>query len=61
VDSLIGKQGVVIKQLEHFSIGHVKVKGQIWSAKPSEDITIPEGETVEVVKIDGVKLIVKQV
>lgn len=61
VDSLIGKQGVVIKKLEPFTMGQVKVKGQIWSAKPSESEEISEGATVEVVKIDGVKLIVKQV
>lgn len=59
VDSLIGKQGVVIKKLEPFTMGHVKVKGQIWSAKPVDDVEIPEGTTVEVVRIDGVKLIVK--
>lgn len=61
VDSLIGKQGVVIKKLEPFSMGQVKVKGQIWSAKPAENNEILEGATVEVIKIDGVKLIVKQV
>jgi membrane protein implicated in regulation of membrane protease activity len=61
VDSLIGKQGVVIKTLEPFTMGHVKVKGQIWSAKPSDDEIIAEGETVEVVEIDGVKLIVKKI
>lgn len=59
VDSLIGKEGVVIKELSMFSMGQVKIKGQIWSAKPNEDITISEGTHVEVVRIDGVKLIVK--
>ncbi len=59
VDSLIGKQGIVIKELELFSMGQVNVKGQIWSAKPEQDEIIPEGSHVEVVRIDGVKLIVK--
>jgi membrane protein implicated in regulation of membrane protease activity len=59
VDSLIGKEGIVIKELEQFSLGQVNVKGQIWSAKPDQDITIPKGAKVEVVRIDGVKLIVK--
>ncbi|MBN2794817.1 MAG: NfeD family protein [Clostridia bacterium] len=59
VDSLIGKEGIVIKELQPFTMGQVNVKGQIWSAKPELDITIPEGTRVEVVSIDGVKLIVK--
>jgi membrane protein implicated in regulation of membrane protease activity len=59
VDSLIGKEGIVIKELEPFALGQVNVKGQIWSAKPDQDVTIPEGSHVEVVRIDGVKLIVK--
>lgn len=59
VDSLIGKEGIVIKQLEPFTMGHVNVKGQIWSAKPDQDVTIVEGTKVEVVRIEGVKLIVK--
>jgi membrane protein implicated in regulation of membrane protease activity len=59
VDSLIGKEGIVIKKLEPFSMGQVNVKGQIWSAKPEQDVTIEEGSRVEVVRIDGVKLIVK--
>jgi membrane protein implicated in regulation of membrane protease activity len=59
VDSLIGKEGIVIKELQPFAMGQVNVKGQIWSAKPELDVTIPEGTRVEVVRIDGVKLIVK--
>lgn len=59
VDSLIGKEGIVIKELEPFTMGQVNVKGQIWSAKPEQDVTIAEGSRVEVVRIDGVKLIVK--
>lgn len=60
VDSLIGKQGIVIKELQHFTLGHVKVKSQIWSAKPVDDETIAVGKEVEVVRIEGVKLIVKK-
>jgi membrane protein implicated in regulation of membrane protease activity len=59
VDSLIGKEGIVIKTLEPFQMGQVNVKGQIWSAKSEEGLEIPEGQKVEVIRIDGVKLIVK--
>ena len=57
-DSLIGKSGVVIKALDPYSMGQVNVKGQIWSAKPLNDETIEEKTIIEVVSIDGVKLIV---
>lgn len=59
VDSLIGKEGIVIKELQPFALGQVKVKGQIWSAKPLNDEAISVDQRVEVVKIEGVKLIVK--
>lgn len=59
VDSLIGKEGIVIKELQPFALGQVKVKGQIWSAKPDGEVGIAKDQRVEVVKIEGVKLIVK--
>lgn len=59
VSSLIGKEGIVIKELQEFTLGQVKLKGQIWSAKPFDGITIKEGVKVEVIKIEGVKLMVK--
>lgn len=59
VDSLIGKEGIVIKELQPFTMGQVKVKGQIWSAKSDEDQEIAVDQKVEVVRIEGVKLIVK--
>jgi len=59
VDSLIGKEGIVIKELQAFTMGQVKVKGQIWSAKSDNDQGIAVDQKVEVVRIEGVKLIVK--
>jgi membrane protein implicated in regulation of membrane protease activity len=59
VDSLIGKEGIVIKELQPFALGQVKVKGQIWSARPEGEQTIAVEQKVEVVRIEGVKLIVK--
>lgn len=54
---IIGKTGLVtidINVLE--STGQIKVNGEFWSAKA--DTNIPKGTKVEVLKIDGVKLIV---
>ena len=56
--SLIGKVGIVTTAINTLnSTGQVKVNGEIWSAKADEDIK--QGTEVEILKIDGVKLIVK--
>ena len=56
--SLIGKVGIVTTEINTLnSTGQVKVNGEIWSAKANEDIK--QGTEVEILKIDGVKLIVK--
>lgn len=57
--SLINKHGIVILEIDPIKgIGQVKVNGEIWSAKTSDESKISEGTEVEVIKIDGVKLIV---
>lgn len=59
--SFIGKTGIVIKEINPIKgIGQIKVNGEIWSAKPSSDDIIAEGELVTVLKIDGVKAIVEK-
>lgn len=60
VDSMIGESGVVIKSIEEFHTGQVKVKGQIWTAISEGGQFIEEGEEVYVVLVEGVKLIVKK-
>ena len=56
--SLIGKVGIVTTAINTLnSTGQVKDNGEIWSAKADEDIK--QGTEVEILKIDGVKLIVK--
>lgn len=57
--SLIGKNGIVISSINGIeSTGQVKVKGEIWSAKSKNDSIIEEGTEIEVLEIDGVKLLV---
>jgi len=60
VDSLIEKVGIVTKEISEFEVGHVKVKGQIWSAKSIHGETIEEGKKVVVHRIEGVKLFVDE-
>jgi len=57
--TLINKHGIVTADINTIE-GHglVKVNNQIWSAKCESGSIIPEGTEVEVVKIEGVKLIV---
>ena len=58
--SLLNKRGIVVSDINGIdSIGQVKVNGDIWSAKCEDDIIIPKGTKVEILKIDGVKLIIK--
>lgn len=60
--SLIGKHGVVIADINPIeATGQVKVNGEIWSAKSDDETSISKGLEVEILKIDGVKLVVTQI
>ena len=60
--SLIGKHGIVIKDINNIqAIGQVKVNGEIWSAKSVDESTIEKDTEIEIIKIDGVKLVVSPV
>ena len=59
LDRVVGMKGIVTSKILPLNIGEVKVDGKRWSAISDEEIA--EDETIEVLKIDGVKLIVKKV
>lgn len=61
-DRLIGQQAVVLEEIDTLRAkGRVEINGQEWSAKTSDpDMVIPEGKTVLVEAIQGVKLVVKE-
>lgn len=59
LDRVIGKEGVVIKDISKNSYGEVKVQGSIWTATSKKEII--KGVQVKVLKIDGVKLLVEEV
>lgn len=61
--SLVGKNALVIQDINNLnSVGQIKVDGEIWSAQSSEDdINIPIDSEVKIVKIEGVKAIVKPI
>lgn len=59
--SLIGQKGIVTKEMNSSvsSFGQVKVNEEIWTAISEDSNPILKGTEIEVVKIDGVKLVVK--
>ena len=62
VESMIGKQAIVISEINNLQgIGQVTVGGIEWSARTvQEGITLPVGCVVVVRAISGVKLIVEE-
>lgn len=60
IDAIIGQTGYVTKAIKMKETGLVKVNGQIWTAKCPEHEEIDMDEEVEVLAVEGVKLIVKK-
>ncbi len=62
-DSLIGKNGIVVKEINNVeSKGQIKVNGELWSAFSDNFSEIIEvGSTVCIEDIKGVKLKVKKI
>ena len=62
VESLIGEQAVIISDIDSLQgTGQALVRGQEWMARSEqEDGLIKTGAVVEIVAVQGVKLIVKE-
>ncbi len=62
IDAIIGERCIVTEKIDNFAgCGQVKIKGQIWSARGvGEDDIYDEGEILNVVAIEGVKVICKK-
>lgn len=62
VDSLAGKTAVVTEDINNLeSRGLVQMEGNIWSARSEGDEVLKAGTLVQVVRVKGVKLLVKRV
>ena len=58
--SIIGKEALVVEDIDTINgKGQIKVGGEIWSAKSENNQIIEKGKKVEIISIDGVKVIVK--
>lgn len=58
LDRIIGETAIVTEDIKKNVVGEVKVDGKRWSAVSKENCL--KGDTVKVLKIDGVKLIVEK-
>ena len=58
LDRIIGETAIVTEDIKKNGVGEVKVDGKRWSAVSKEKCL--KGDTVKVLKIDGVKLIVEK-
>lgn len=61
VDALIGEKHRLLETTDFETLGKIKIKDIDWSVRGENQQTIEEGTVVEIVKIDGNKLIVKPV
>ena len=62
IDSFTGKRGYVIEDIEYLKPGAVKIGDVSWTAIPvNKNEKILENEIIEVVAVNGNKLIVKKV
>ena len=62
IDAIIGERCIVTEKIDNFAgCGQAKVGGQIWSARgAAEDDVFEVGEVLNIVAIEGVKLICKK-
>lgn len=62
INSIIGKIGVVEEDIHNKKImGLIKVENEFWRAVCDSDEVIPKGSKVEVIKVEGVHVVVKKV
>ncbi|MFC0625455.1 NfeD family protein [Kribbella deserti] len=55
----VGRSGVVVKEIHPDGGGSIRLGGELWTARPYDDVsTIPPGTRVEVMKIDGATAVV---
>ena len=62
VDALAGKEGMVAERIDpSLNVGRVTLGGDNWRAVSVDGAVIERGEKVEVVRVEGTKLFVKEV
>lgn len=61
-DRVIGRTAVVTEQIDNLKgSGLVSISGQVWTARSEQDVVIPAGEEVKILRIEGVKVFVERI
>lgn len=61
VEGIVGKQAVVTSEIDNIrATGQVKIDGMDWSARSENGANIATDSIVTIVRVEGVKLIVKE-
>ena len=61
-DRVIGATAVVTEEINNLKgTGLVSISGQVWTARSQQDIVIPAGEEVKILRIEGVKVFVERI
>ncbi len=60
VDSLVGMNVLVVKDILPFDKGEVKINGNIWTAKTESNETLEKGSECTILRIEGVTAIVEK-
>ncbi len=62
VYTILGKKAIVSQKIDNNrGLGQIKIDGDLWSAKSDNGEPIEEGTSVEILSIDGVKAVVKNI
>ncbi len=58
-DAMVGLRGFVVQDIAPLKFGQVRVRGDVWTASCEEDCALIAGTEIEVIRVDGVKLLVR--
>lgn len=61
LEGLIGEKTRLIKKIEGLNFGEVKINGVTWDCKSYDGKSIEVDKIVEIIKLEGNKLIVKEI
>ena len=62
MDAMVGRQAIVTEEISNENnLGRVSLDGDIWQARSLRNEFIPKGTHVEIVQINSIILIVKQI
>lgn len=59
-DSMIGRKVKLASDITEDTWGSVKINGSVWTAVSVNQVVIAAGTQVEIIAIDGVKLVVRE-